>query len=146
MNIAVTASKVTSDKFRPNRHGEMPLILRPLNGTMPKNSGILDGTVAKSLGIEPNGQYVLSINFRSTYTNSEGVEYPNYDYNVITRLGKGFEAMVAEKVVESIDFGFASTPTPTPTPAIDSEDEDVFDEVDETEEPEVEEPKAKAKK
>jgi hypothetical protein len=127
MNVAVSVSIAQGSNFKANKYGVMPLVLNALNGALPKNAGILDGTVANNLGLIPGGQYVLSITFRGEYVAPDGTKYPNYNYVLVTKLGQGFESMVAQKVVESMDFGFgignapiatvgATNITPTPTP------------------------------
>jgi hypothetical protein len=121
-NIAVSVSQASGTSFKPNKHGVLPIILSPLNGVLPENSGVIDGSIASRLGLQVGGQYVLSISFREYYE-ANGKKYPNYSYALVTRLGAGFEQMVAQQVVASMNFGFtpASTPTPheevlTPTP------------------------------
>ena len=121
-NIAVSISQASGTSFKPNKHGVLPIILSPLNGVLPDNSGVLDGTIASRLGLHVGGQYVISIAFTGYYE-ANGKKYANYSYAVVTKLGAGFEQMVAQQVVASMNFGFtpASTPTPhaeviTPTP------------------------------
>lgn len=114
MTIAVSISQASGSKFKHNKHGVLPVVLSALNGVLPENAGILDGTVAQRLGLVPGQQVVLNINFRGFYE-FDGKKYPNYDYTLVTVLGRGFETMVAEKVVASMDFGFGMSQTPTPT-------------------------------
>jgi len=123
MTIAVSVSTANGSAFKSNKHGKMPLVLSPLNGTLPKNAGIIDGSIAERMGINPGCQAVLNINFRGYYAEeTHGQKYPNYDYTVVTILGAGFEAQVAQQVVASMDFGFtpksAPSTTPTPTPLV----------------------------
>ena len=131
VSIAVSVTQASGDKFKANKHNKMPLILNGLNGTLPKNSGILDGTVSERLGIRAGGQYVIGIKLRGYYKKEEyGDKYPNYDYVLVTTLGAGFENLIAKQVVASMDFGFgAGTPTPTedveaitPTPTPEDDD------------------------
>lgn len=121
MNVAVSVNRATGNKFKPNRNGVMPLILNALNGALPVNSGIIDGSIASGLGIEPNRQYVLSIQFRGYYKQEEyGTKYPNYNYVVVTSLGAGFEQLVSEQVVASMNFGFTPQSAPTPTSVVET--------------------------
>ncbi len=112
-NIAVSVSQASGTSFIPNKHGVLPVILSPLNGVLPENSGVIDGSIASRLGLQVGGQYVLSIAFREYYE-ANGKKYPNYSYAVVTKLGAGFEQMVAQQVVASMNFGFTSSSTPTP--------------------------------
>lgn len=133
-NIAVSVSQASGSKFKMNKAGLLPVVLSPLNGVMPENSGILDGTIAARIGLIPGCQYVLAIAFRGYYENN-GKKYPNYSYTLVTKLGAGFENMVAQQVVASMNFGFAggtptpnfnsnpATPTPTPEPEIEAPEE-----------------------
>lgn len=126
-NFAVSASTASGSRFKSNKNGKMPLVLSCLNGTLPQNSGILDGSLAERLGIRAGCQYVIGITFRGYYKEEEfGKKFPNYDYVVVTKLGAGFEQLVAAQVVTAMDFGFtAGTPTPTPTPEpVEEENED----------------------
>ena len=113
MNIAVSISQASGSKFKANKHGQLPLILSAINGTLPENAGIIDYTVAERMGLKAGHQAVLNIQFRGFYE-ANGTKYPNYNYTLITILGGGFERMVAEKVVASMDFGFSFGTTPTP--------------------------------
>ena len=121
-NIAVSISQASGSNFKPNKHGKLPMILNALNGTLPLNAGIVDATVMERLGLQAGQQAVLSITPREDYVDSNGKVYKNYNYVLVTKLGAGFENMVAQQVVASMDFGFgnnipvAETPTPTPTP------------------------------
>lgn len=115
MNIAVSVSQASGSKFKPNKHGKLPMILSALNGTLPVNSGIIDTTIAERMGLIPGCQAVVNITFRDYYE-SNGQRYPNYNYVLVTKLSAGFEQMVAERVVASMDFGFSTGATPTPTP------------------------------
>ena len=118
-NIAVSVSQASGDKFKANRNMKFPLILSPLNGTLPTNSGVLDASVAERMGVQAGGQYVLAITFRGYYEAPDGTKYPNYNYALVTKLGAGFENMVAQQVVASMNFGFGGgTPTPAPTPRV----------------------------
>lgn len=127
MIVAVSVSQASGSKFKPNKHGLMPVVLSPLNGVLPENSGILDGSIAQRMGLASGGQYVVNVEYRGT-EEYNGKQYKNYSYTLVTKLGAGFENMVAQQVVQSMNFGFtptvptnhveATTPTPeeTPTP------------------------------
>ena len=117
-NFALSVSQASGSKFKSNKNGKLPLVLACLNGNLPTNSGILDGSLAERLGIQVGKQYVIGISFRGYHNEEEfGKKYPNYDYVMVTKLGAGFEQLVAAQVVASMNFGFVGgTPTPTPTP------------------------------
>ena len=111
--IAVSVQQASGSAFKANKHTVLPVILSPLNGVLPENSGVLDGSIAARMGLEVGGQYVLSIAFRGYYE-ANGKKYPNYSYSLVTKLGAGFEQMVAQQVVASMNFGFTPNSTPVP--------------------------------
>ena len=121
-NVAVSISQASGSNFKPNKHGKLPLILNALNGMLPINSGVVDASVMERLGLVAGMQAVVAITPREDYVAPDGKVYKNYNYVLVTKLGAGFEQMVAQQVVASMDFGFGSnipvaeTPTPTPTP------------------------------
>lgn len=121
-NVAVSISQASGSNFKPNKHGKLPLILNALNGMLPINSGVVDASVMERLGLVAGMQAVVAITPREDYVAADGKVYKNYNYVLVTKLGAGFEQMVAQQVVASMDFGFGSnipvaeTPTPTPTP------------------------------
>ena len=57
----------------PNKNGEMPLYLNGINGVLPERSRVLDGTVARNLGIEPGNNYMLGVT--PTGTNEYGATF-----------------------------------------------------------------------
>ena len=119
INIAVSISQASGNKFKPNKYGKLPFVLSPLNGILPENSGIIDATVAERMGLTSGSQAVISISPRPDYITADGKVYKNYNYALVAKLGNKYQDLVAEQVVASMNFGFtsqAATPTPTPTP------------------------------
>lgn len=109
--VSVQLTSSASGKFKANKNNLMPLILTPLQGSLPQNAGLLDGSVAQSLGIQPNHRYILNIvrnGTIKTISKKTGleVELPQYQYTVVACLGASFDTMVAEKLVASMNFSF----------------------------------------
>lgn len=103
--FAVSVSTASGSKFKPNKHNVLPLVLSPIQGTLPLNAGILDGTLAQRLGIQSGFRYVINIVFEKMNVVG-GKQYPQYQYSVVACLGQDFDKMVAEKVVASMQFDF----------------------------------------
>jgi len=76
--------KGESSKFKPNRNGAWPVILKSVNGVpLPQNSDILDGSVAESMGVIIGSTYMLMIVEKDPYVHTDGKVYKKYDYTVI---------------------------------------------------------------
>jgi hypothetical protein len=120
-------------KFKVNRNGVWPVILKSINGVkLPEKSDIMDGSIAESLGIVVGSTYTLMINRREDYI-SNGKAYLNYDYvpvggNVTQHIG----AEIAKQTIGDIALLIArpaapANPTPTPvltqTPIINADNE-----------------------
>lgn len=115
MNLAVSISQASGSKFKPNKHGVLPFILSPLNGIMPQGAGVIDGTLLQRMGLGEGQQAVLNITRAADYTAPDGKVYPNYQYTLVAKLGLGYENMVAQAVVASMNFGFtAAAPMTAP--------------------------------
>jgi hypothetical protein len=113
-----------SSKFKPNKYGVWPVILTSINGAvLPENSGVLDGSIAQSIGINSGSSYSLLITERPSQKIGDKV-YRNYNYAVVggdMTLSLGNQ--MAAAAINSISNMFAPTPaqvliaqTPTPTP------------------------------
>lgn len=120
--FAVSVSTASGSKFKPNKYGVLPVILSPIQGSLPINAGVLDGTLAQRLGIQSGFRYVINIVFEK-YNKIGDKQYPQYQYSVVACLNQEFDKMVAEKVVASIQFDFnfggrtsTSVATPEETP------------------------------
>jgi hypothetical protein len=109
-------------KFKVNRNGVWPVILKSINGVqLPEKSDIMDGSIAESLGIVIGSTYTLMINRREDYI-SNGKAYLNYDYvpvggNVTQHIG----AEIAREAIGDIARLIArpaAPANPTPTPVL----------------------------
>jgi hypothetical protein len=121
----VSVSTASGSKFKPNKHNVLPVVLTSIQGSLPVNAGILDGTLAERLGLKSGFRYVLNIQF--VQMNKVGEKsYPQYSYSIVACLGQDFDKMVAEKLVSSMSFDFnfgaTSTSVPAPIPTATSEE------------------------
>lgn len=123
-------------KFKANRYGVWPLVLTSINGAvLPENSGIIDGSIAESIGIKAGSTYAILITQRESQT-INGKTYKNYSYAVVggdMTLALGNQ--MAAAAIASITSMFAptpfvvqtptpaQTPTPTPNPVVDADEE-----------------------
>ncbi len=141
----VSISTASGSKFKRNKNNVLPVVLTAIQGTLPANAGILDGTLADRLGLKSGFRYVLNIQF--VQMNKVGDKYyPQYSYSIVACLGQSFDKLVAEKLVSSMSFGFnfapqTSTPSSTSTSTSTSTPVDPVEEVEdeEVEDEEVEE-------
>ncbi len=113
----VSVSTASGSKFKANKHGVLPVVLSPIQGQLPTNAGILDGTLAQRLGLQSGFRYVINIVFEK-YNKVGEKQYPQYQYSVVACLGQDFDKMVAEKLVASMqfDFNFGAPRTSTSAP------------------------------
>jgi hypothetical protein len=152
--------KGESSKFKPNKNGVWPVILKSVNGVpLPQNSDILDGSVADSMGISIGNTYMLMIVEKDPYIHSDGKVYKKYDYtsvggNVSQQVG----AEMAKSVIEDISKLIArpsatpsasTSPSPsvlTQPPVINADEDNEDDEMTEEEmQAEIERLKAELK-
>ena len=114
----VSISTASGSKFKPNKHNVLPVILTPIQGSLPANAGILDGTLAERLGLKSGFRYILNIQF--VQMNKVGdKQYQQYAYSIVSCLGQDFDKMVAEKLVGAMSFDFnfgAPAPAPVSVP------------------------------
>jgi hypothetical protein len=73
MVYLVNAGFFNPTSATPNKNGEMPLYLNGINGILPERARVLDGTVARNLGIEPGNNYMLGVT--PTGTNEYGTTF-----------------------------------------------------------------------
>lgn len=121
-------------KFKANRYGVWPLVLTSINGAvLPENSGIIDGSIAESIGIKAGSTYAILITQRESQT-INGKIYKNYNYAVVGGdLTLALGNQMAAAAIASITSMFAPTPfvvqtpaptpTPTPNPVVDADEE-----------------------
>lgn len=92
--------KGEGSKFKPNKHGVWPVILKPVNGVpLPQNSDILDGSVAASMGIEVGKTHMLLITEKEPYVHTDGKVYKKYDYVLV---GGDASQQVASEMAKSV--------------------------------------------
>ena len=125
----VSVATASGSKFKPNKHNVLPVVLTAIQGSLPANAGVLDGTLAERLGLKSGFRYVLNIQF--VQMNKVGEKsYPQYSYSIVACLGQDFDKMVAEKLVSSMsfDFNFGTTSTSVPAPITTATSEEVSEE------------------
>lgn len=101
----VSVSTASGSKFKMNKNGVLPVVLSPIQGTLPTNAGVLDGTLAERLGLKSGYRYVLNIQFLQMNKVGDKL-YPQYSYSIVSCLGQDFDKLVAEKLAASMDFNF----------------------------------------
>ena len=108
-------------KFKVNRNGVWPVILKSINGVqLPEKSDIMDGSIAESLGIVVGSTYTLMISRREDYV-KDGKSYLNYDYapvggNVSQQIGTQIAAYaigdIAKLIAKPVEPKSDSDPNP----------------------------------
>lgn len=113
--------KGDGSKFKPNKNGVWPVILKSVNGVaLPPNSDILDGSVAASMGVEVGKTHMMFITEKEPYVHTDGKVYKKYDYVLV---GGDASQQVASEMAKSVMVDIAkliarpSTSPSTPTPA-----------------------------
>lgn len=92
--------KGEGSKFKPNKNGVWPVILKSVNGvSLPPNSDILDGSVAASMGVEVGNTYMLMIVEKDPYVHTDGKIYKKYDYTVV---GGNASQQIATEMAKSV--------------------------------------------
>lgn len=92
--------KGEGSKFKPNKNGVWPVILKSVNGvSLPQNSDILDGSVAASMGVEVGKTHMMFITEKDPYVHTDGKVYKKYDY---TLVGGDASQQVATEMAKSV--------------------------------------------
>jgi hypothetical protein len=138
--------KGEASKFKPNKNGVWPVILKSVNGVpLPQNSDILDGSVAASMGVEVGNTYMLMIVEKDPYIHTDGKIYKKYDYTVVggnasqqiaTEMAKAVIVDISAMIARPSTSTSASASTSAPVltqPVINAdepeeEDDDLSDE------------------
>lgn len=135
--------KGDGSKFKPNKNGVWPVILKSVNGVpLPPNSDILDGSVAASMGVEVGKTHMMFITEKEPYVHTDGKVYKKYDYvlvggdasqQVATEMAKSVMVDIAKLIARPSTSPSASPSTSAPvlTQPVINADESAEDEDDE---------------
>ena len=119
--------KGEASKFKPNKNGVWPVILKSVNGVpLPQNSDILDGSVAASMGVEVGNTYMLMIVEKDPYVHTDGKVYKKYDYTVVGgNASQQIATEMAKSVIVDISAMIArpskpasTSASPSPSPSV----------------------------